>query len=69
MAYDLLEDFKDGRTRSDKYSTAQVMFKTPNTVMVLSNEYPRTEALKKDRWKIYEIRGEDLYDKSYPATK
>ena len=45
VAYDLLEDFKDGRTRSDKYSTAQVMFKTPNTVMVLSNEYPRTEAL------------------------
>ena len=34
VAYDLLEDIKDGRTRSDKYSTDQVMFKTPNTVMV-----------------------------------
>ena len=53
VAYDLLEDIKDGRTRSDKYSTAQVMFKTPNTVMVFSNEYPRTEALNKDRWWIY----------------
>ena len=69
VAYDLLEDIKDGRTRSDKYSTAQVMFKTPNTVMVFSNEYPRTEALKKDRWRIYEIRGEVLYDKSSSVAK
>ena len=69
VAYDLLEDIKDGRTRSDKYSTAQVMFKTPNTVMVFSNEYPRTKALKKDRWWIYEIRGEDLYDKSSSSDK
>ena len=60
VAYDLLEDIKDGRARSDKYSTEQVMFKTPNTVMVFSNEYPRTEALKKDCWRIYEIRDEDL---------
>ena len=69
VAYDLLEDIKDGRTRSDKYSTAQVTFKTPNTVMVFSNEYPRTEALKKDRWRIYEIRGEVLYDKSSSFAK
>ena len=69
VAYDLLEDIKDGRTRSDKYSTAQAMFKTPNTVVVFSNEYPRTEALKKDRWRIYEIRGEDLYDISSSAAK
>ena len=69
VAYDLLEDIKDGRTRSDKYSTAQVMFKTPNTVMVFSNEYPRTEALKKYRWRIYEIRGEALYDKSSSVAK
>ena len=61
VAYDLLEDIKDGRTRSDKYSTEQIMFKTPNTVMVFSNEYPRTEALKKDRWRIYEIRDVDLH--------
>ena len=35
------------------------------------NEYPRIDALKKDRWRIYEIIGEDLYDKtpSIEATK
>ena len=69
VAYDLLEDIKDGRTRSDKYSTAQVVFKTPNTVMVFSNEYPRTEALKRDRWRIFEIRGDVLYDKSSLVAK
>ena len=61
VAYDLLEDIKDGWTRSDKFSTEQVMFKTPNTVMVFSNEHPRTEALKKDHWGIYEIRDEGLH--------
>ena len=69
VAYDLLEDIKDGRTRSDKYSIEQVMFKIPNMVMVFSNEYPRTEALKKDRWRIYEIRGDDPYDKTSSAAK
>ena len=69
VAYDLLEDIKDGRTRSDKYSTAQVMFKTPNTVMVFSNEHPRTEALKKDRWRIYEIIDEELCHKNPSTSK
>ena len=69
VAYDLLEDIKDGRTRSDKYSTEQVMFKTTNTVMVFSNEHPRTEALKKDRWRIYEIIDEELYHKNPSTSK
>ena len=69
VAYDLLEDIKDGRTRSDKYSTEQVMFKTPNTVIVFSNEFPKTEALKKDRWSIYEIIGEELYHKNPLTSK
>ena len=69
VAYDLLEDIKDGRTRSDKYSTEQVMFKTPNTVMVFSNEHPRTEALKKDRWRIYEIIDEELCHKNSSTSK
>ena len=69
VAYDLLEDIKDGRTRSDKYSTEQVMFKAPNTVIVFSNEHPRTEALKKDRWRIYEIIDEELYHKNPLTSK
>ena len=69
VAYDLLEDIKDGRTRSDKYSTQQIMFKIPNTVMIFSNEFPKTDALKKDRWRIYEIMDEELYDKAPSAFK
>ena len=69
VAYDFLEDIKDGRTRSDKYSTEQVMFKTPKTVMVFSNEHPRTEALKKDRWRVYEIIDEELYHKNSLTSK
>ena len=69
IAYDMLEGIKDGYKVSAKYDTKCLFFKTPNTVIVFSNEYPKTEALKKDRWRIYEIKGEDLIDKTAPATK
>ena len=69
IAYDMLEGIKDGYKVSAKYDTKCLFFKTPNTVIVFSNEYPKTEALKKDRWRIYEIKGEDLFDKTAPATK
>ena len=69
IAYDMLEGIKDGYKVSAKYDTKCLFFKTPNTVIVFSNKYPRTEALKGDRWRIYEIKGEDLIDKTAPATK
>ena len=47
VAYDLLEDIKDGRARSDKYSTEQVMFKTPNTVMVFQTSIRGQKPLRK----------------------
>ena len=37
--------------------------------MVFSNEFPMVEALEKARWRIYEIIGEDLYNKTLPTTK
>ena len=46
-----------------------VLFKIPNIMMVFSNEYPRIEALKKDCWWIFEIRGEALHDKTSSAAK
>ena len=64
VAYEPLGDIKDGWTGSDKYSTEQVMFITPYMVMKFSNEYPRTDALKKDHWRIYEIRDNKLYYKT-----
>ena len=64
VAYDLLEAIKDGRLLSHKYNTNTLSFKTPNTVMVFSNNHPDRSALKKDRWRIYEIREEELNDET-----
>ena len=69
VAYDMLEGIKDGHKVSAKYDSRGLFFKTPNTVMVFSNEFPMVEALKKDRWRIYEIIGEDLYNKTLSATQ
>ena len=69
IAYDMLEGVKDGYKVSAKYDTQGLVFKTPNTVIVFSNGYPRTEALKKDRWRVYEIIDEDLCDKTVFLTK
>ena len=69
VAYDLLEGIKDGYKISAKYDTRGLAFKTPNTVIVFSNSFPNMEALKKDRWRVYEIIGADLYDKTLLSTK
>ena len=65
----MLEGIKDGHKVSAKYDSRGLFFKTPNTVMVFSNEFPMVEALKKDRGRIYEIIGEDLYNKTPSATQ
>ena len=69
VAYGMLEGIKHGHKVSAKYDSRGLFFQTPNTVMVFSNEFPMVEALKKDRWRIYEIIGEDLYNKSPSVTK
>ena len=71
VAYDLLEGIKDGVLLSHKYNTAQLVFNTPNTVIVFSNVYPDVSALKQDRWNIYEINGQELHpvDTSVPSRK
>ena len=60
VAYDLLEGIKDGRILSHKYNTDQLHFNTPNTVIVFSNHHPNRDALEKDRWRVYEIRSDEL---------
>ena len=54
---------------SAKYVPQGLIFKTPNTVIVFSNVYLNTEALKEDCWKIYTIEDDDLNDKTASATK
>ena len=37
-------------------------FHTPNMVVVFSNEKPDVGQMSKDRWKIFQIRDDDLLD-------
>ena len=60
VAYGLLENLKDGNLISSKYKSKVLKIKTPNTVIVFSNSYPNMDQLSADRWKIYEIVGNDL---------
>ena len=43
VAYDMLEGIKDGHKVSAKYDTRGLFFKTPNTVIVFSNEFLKTD--------------------------
>ena len=60
--YELLEKIKNGRTVAAKFDSKELKFKTPNTVVVFSNEKPDVSELSKDRWKIFRIRDNDLID-------
>ena len=60
--YELLEKIKNGRIVAAKFDSKELKFKTPNTVVVFSNEKPDVVELSKDRWKIFQIRDNDLID-------
>ena len=38
-----------------KYTTKRMRFKTPNVIMVFSNNYPDTSDFSEDRWNIFKI--------------
>ena len=44
------------------FDSKELKFKTPNTVVVFSNEKPDVTKLSKARWKIFRIRDDDLID-------
>ena len=58
--YRILEDIKDGQATTSKYDNDNIRFKTPNTVMVFSNKYPKTRNLSRDRWVIYNANKDGL---------
>ena len=60
--YDVLESIKNGWITADKYNSEQFRCHTPNTVVVFSNEKPDIKEAVKDRWKILQIKGDDLID-------
>ena len=62
--YEVLEKIKDGKLVASKYDSTEIRFKTPNVVVVFSNEKPSVRKLSKDRWNIFEI----VDDKLIPLT-
>ena len=61
--YEVLEDLKDGAAFASKYNSQQLKIKTPNVVMVFSNEKPDTSQLAMDRWKLFYIENDFLVEK------
>ena len=58
--YEVLEDLKDGDAFAAKYNSQQLKIRTPNVVMVFSNERPNTDQLALDRWKLLYITDDNI---------
>ena len=56
--YDMVESIKDGKLFVLKYDSRRIKVKTPNIVMVFSNDAPNTSRLTKDRWKLFFIEND-----------
>ena len=67
--YRILEDIKDGQATASKYDNNNIRFKTPNTVMVFSNRYPKLTKLSRDRWRIYNANQDRLHDVTLQVMK
>ena len=60
--YEVLEKIKDGKLVASKYDSVELRFKTPNVVVVFSNERPSKYKLSRDRWVIFKIEDDKLVD-------
>ena len=49
-SYKVLESIKDGVGISGKYNSAELVFKTPNILIVFSNTEPNKSNLSIDQW-------------------
>ena len=58
--YSILENIKDGSAISSKYNSEIIRFKTPNSVIVFTNNQPDKQRLSADRWRVYSINKEGL---------
>ena len=67
--YEVLEKIKDGRILASKYDSKELKFKTPNIVVVFSNDKPDVKQLASDRWKIFSIINEGLVEDLIPKGK
>ena len=55
-----MENIKDGDATASKYDNDNIDFKTPNTVVIFSNQLPNVKKLSQDRWIIFEIKNNEL---------
>ena len=60
--YTILESIKDGHAVAEKYDNDFVNFKTPNIVVVFSNNQPKMKQLSRDRWCVLRINKDGLKD-------
>ena len=61
VSYRLLEEIKDGRAISSKYNSKVLEFKKPNVLILFSNFRPCRSEVSRDRWKVYDIRKDELH--------
>ena len=61
--YEVLEDLKDGDAFAAKYNSQQLKIRTPNVVIVFSNERPNTDQLALDRWKLLYITDDNIEER------
>ena len=58
--YAVLEHIKDGSAVSSKHNSSIINFKTPNILIVFSNNRHNTAYLSTDRWRVYSINKKGL---------
>ena len=60
IPYTIFENLKDGRAISTKYDSKVLDFKTPNIVIIFSNDIAQWNRMSKDRWlKIRLIKSQE----------
>ena len=58
--YEVLEKIKDGKLLASKYDSKELRIRTPNVVIVFSNDSPKLKQLATDRWCIFSIFDNEL---------
>ena len=66
--YEVLEKIKDGRILASKFDSKELKFKTPNVVVVFSNDKPDINQLALDRWLIFSIINGELVDNTKESS-
>ena len=67
--YEVLEKIKNGRILASKFDSVELKLRTPNIVVVFSNDRPEVNQLAHDRWKIFSIENDDLVEKPISHSK